>query len=224
MGHGTSFVNENELDEVRTIEDGFRKAYSGDQRGTIEAINRLRDFVFQLIHLDANAENELDLKALIISIGDIARVAAEKEMQQACAVSCYVLGDIVFEAASQKRETIAIKALSIIGSLAQEIAEKGLDTAAKSAAESLGNCGKNSSRMKMETLVSLSEVYLMQVALKSIEKVFLMGIAAIDFLGEIGVASAEQEIESNALEAAVILEDLGNAVIRRKTASPMQRL
>ena len=125
MGHGISFVNENELDEVRTIEEGFQKAYSGDQRGTVEAISRLRDFVFQLIHLDANAENELDLKALIISIGDIARVATEKEMQQACAVSCYALGDIVFEAAGQKRETIAIKALSIVGSLAQEFAKYG---------------------------------------------------------------------------------------------------
>jgi hypothetical protein len=216
VGHGISFVNENELDEVRTIEEGFQKAYSGDQRGTVEAISRLRDFVFQLIHLDANAENELDLKALIISIGDIARVATEKEMQQACAVSCYALGDIVFEAAGQKRETIAIKALSIVGSLAQEFAEKGLDTAAKSAAESLGNCGKSSSRMKMETLVSLSEIYLMQVVLKSIEKSLpYSGIAATGFLGEIGVASAEQAIESSALEAAVILEDLGNAVIRK---------
>lgn len=172
-----------------------------------------------MIHLDAGAENELDLKALIISIGDIARVAAEMKMQQACEISSHALGDIVLEAADQKRETIAIKALSIVGSLAREFAEKGLDAAAKGAAESLGNCGKNTSRMKMETLISLSETYLMQVALKSMEKGLpYAGTAATGFLGEIGVASAEQAIETSTLEAAVILEDLGNAAIRKENS------
>ena len=78
-----------------------------------------------------------------------------------CSVSGRVLGDIALEAASQKREPVAIKALSIVGSLALEFAGKGLDAAARNAAESLGTCGKGSSRMKMETMISLSEVYLM---------------------------------------------------------------
>lgn len=218
VGSGTSSVNENELDEVRTIEEGFKKAYSEDLKGTVEAIDKLRDFAFQLIHLDADAENELDIKALIISIGDIARVAAEKRMEQACAVSGRALGDIAFEAAGQKREPLAIKALSVLGSLALEFAGKGLNTAVKGAAESLGNCGKLSSRIKMETLVSLSEIYLMQVALKSMEKgLHDSGIVAAGFLGEVGVASAEQAIETSTLEAAVILEDLGNAAVRENS-------
>ncbi|HWQ49257.1 MAG TPA: hypothetical protein VN414_09990 [Methanosarcina sp.] len=218
MGSGISSVNVNELDEVRTIEEGFKKAYSGDLKGTVEAIDRLKGFAYQLIHLDADAENELDLKAIIISIGDIARVSAEMKMEQACSVSGRVLGDIALEAASQKREPIAIKALSIVGSLALEFTGKGLDEAAKSAAESLGTCGKGSSRMKMETLISLSEVYLMQVSLRSIEKGrYKAGIAAIGYLGEIGIASAEQSIETSILEAAVILEDLGNAAVRENS-------
>lgn len=220
MGSGVSPVNVNELDEVRTIEEGFKKAYSGDLKGTVEAVDKLKGFAFQLIHLDADAENELDLKALIISIGDIARVTAEMKMEQACSLSGRVLGDIALEAASQKREPIAIKTLSIVGSLALEFSGKGLDAAARSAAESLGTCGKGSSRMKMETLTSLSEAYLMQVSLRSIEKgPDKAGIAAIGYLGEIGIASAEQAIETSTLEAAVILEDLGNAAVRENNES-----
>ncbi len=85
-------------------------------------------------------------------------------------LSSHALGDIVLEAAGQKRETLAVKALSVIGNLALEFAGKGLDTAAKGAAESLGKCGKASSKIKMETLASLSEIYLMQIALKAMEK------------------------------------------------------
>ncbi|WP_054864858.1 hypothetical protein [Methanosarcina barkeri] len=102
-----------------------KKAYSGDQKETVEAIDKLKGFALQLIHLDANAENELDIKALIISIGDIARVSAEMKMEQVCSVSGCVLVDIALEAASQKREPVAIKALSIVGSLAMEFAGKG---------------------------------------------------------------------------------------------------
>lgn len=215
VGFGTSSVNENEFDEVRTIEEGFKKAYSGDLNGTVEAVDKLKNFAFQLIHLDADAENELDIKALIVSIEDIARVATEMKMEQACSVSGLALGDIALEAAGQKREPLAIKALSIVGSLALEFAEKCLNVATRDTVESLGNCGKNSSRMKMETLTSLSEIYLMQVSLKSIKKSLPdSGIAAIGFLGEIGVASAEQAIETSTLEAAVILEELGNAAVR----------
>ena len=134
--------------------------------------------------------------------------------------SSHSLGSITLEAAGQKREPLAIKALSIVGTLSLEFAGKGLDTAAKGAAESLGNCGKISSRMKMETLVSLSEIYLMRIALKSMEKnLSETGPAAISFLGEIGVSSAEQAIETSTLEAAVILEDLGNAAVREKNES-----
>jgi len=135
-------VNENELDEIRTIEEGFKKAYSEDVKGTIEAVDKLRGFAFKLIHRDADAENELDIKALIISIGDIARVAAEMRMEKACAASGRTLGDITLEAAGQKREPLAIKALSVVGSLALEFTGKGLDVAARSAAESPGNCGE----------------------------------------------------------------------------------
>lgn len=220
MGSGISPVDVNELDEVRTIEEGFKKAYSGDLRGTVETIDKLKGFALQLITLNADAENELDLKALIISIGDIARVTAEMKMEQACSVSGRVLGDIALEAASQKRETIAIKALSIVGSLALEFTRKGLDIAARSAAESLGTCGKGSSRMKIETMISLSEVYLMQVSLISIEKgLHKAGIAAIGYLGEIGIASTKQAIETSTLEAAVILEDLGNTAVRENKES-----
>lgn len=215
VGSGISSVNENELDEVRTIEDGFKKAYSEDLKGTIKAIDKLKDFAFQLIHQDADAENELDIKALVISIGDIAKVAADKGMEQACIVSGRALEDIALEAAGHKREPLAIKALSVVGSLALEFAGKGLDAAAKGAAQSLGNCGKKSLRMKIETLVSLSEIYLMQVSLKSIEKSLpSAGIAAISLLGDIGAASAEQAIETSTLETAVILEDIGNAAVR----------
>jgi hypothetical protein len=142
------------------------------------------------------------------------------KMEKACSVSGRILGDIVLEAVSHKREPIAVKALSIIGSLALEFTGKGLDAAARSAAESLGTCGKGSSRMKMETLISLSEVYLMQVSLISIEKgLYKAGIAAIGYLGEIGIASAKQAIETSTLEAAVILEDLGNAAVRKNNES-----
>ena len=213
-------MNENELDEVRAIEYGFKKAYSGDLRGTIEAVDKLRSFAFQLIKLDPNAENELNIKALIVSIGDIARVAAKMKMEQACAASGQALGDIVLEAAGHKRESLAVKALSIVGSLALEFVEKSLDSATKGTVESLGKCGKYFSKMRVETLVSLSEVYLMQVALKSIEKGLPeTGIAAIGFLGEIGVTSAEQTNELSTLEAAVILEDLGNAAVRENSES-----
>jgi hypothetical protein len=223
VGSGISSVNENELDEVRTIEDGFKKAYSEDLKGTIKAIDKLKDFAFQLIHQETDAENELDIKALVISIGDIARVAAEKGMEQACTVSGRALGDIALEVAGQKREPLAIKALSVVGSLALEFAGKGFDAATKGAAESIGNCGKKSSRMKMETLTSLSEIYLMQVSLKSIEKSLpSAGIAAIDFLGEIGVASAEQAIETSTLETAVILEDVGNAAVKENNESQVR--
>lgn len=220
MGSGVSPVDVNELDEVRTIEEGFKKAYSGNQKGTVEAVDKLKGFALQLIHLDANAENELDIKALIISIGDIARVSAEVKMEQVCSVSGRVLVDIALEAASQKREPVAIKALSIAGSLALEFARKGLDAAARSTAESLGTCGKGSSRMKMETMISLSEVYLMQVSLISIEKgLHKAGIAAIGYIGEIGIASAKQAIETSTLEAAVILEDLGNTAVSENNES-----
>ncbi|MCC4766148.1 hypothetical protein FXW07_05840 [Methanosarcina sp. DH1] len=215
MGFDTSPVDVNELDEVQAIEEGFKKAYSGDLKGTVEAVDKLKGFALQLIPLDADPENELDIKALVISIGDIARVSAEMKMEQACSVSGRVLGDISLEAAGQKRETIAIKALSIVGSLALEFAGKGLDVAAISAAESLGTCGKGYSRMKMETLISLAEAYLLQVSLLSIEKSLnKTGIAAIGYLGETGVASAKQAIETSTLEASVILEDLGNAAVR----------
>ena len=161
-----------------------------------------------MIHLNADAENELDIKTLIVSIGDIARVTAEMKMEQACSLSGRVLGDIALEAAGQKREPLAIKALSIVGSLALEFTEKGLDVAARGVVESLGTCGKTFSRQNMETLTSLSEIYLMQLSLKSLEKKSHgAGIAAIGFLGEIGVTSVEQAIETSALEAAVILED-----------------
>ncbi|WP_011307767.1 hypothetical protein [Methanosarcina barkeri] len=220
MGFGISPMDVNELDEVQTIEEGFRKAYVGDLKGTVEAVDKLKGFALQLIPLDANAENELDIKALIISIGDIARVSAEMKMEQACSVSSRVLGDIALKAASQKREPVAIKALSIIGSLALEFAGKGLDEAARSATESLGTCGKGSSRMKMETMMSLSEVYLMQVSMISIEKrLQKAGIASIGYIGEIGTASAKQAIETCTLEAAVILEDLGNAAVRENNES-----
>lgn len=208
-------MNENELDEVRTIEEGFKKAYSEDIRGTIQAVNKLKDFAFQLIHQDANAENEMDIKALVISIGDIAKVAAEKGMEQACMASGRALGDIVLEAASQKREPIAIKTLSIVGSLALDFADKRLNAATKVTSQALGKCGKQSSMMKMETLASLSEIYLMQVSLKSLEKNLPdTGIVSIGFLGEIGVFSADQAIETSPLETTIILEDISNIAIR----------
>lgn len=205
----------NELDEVRTIEEGFKKAYSGNLKGTVEAIDKLKDFALQLIPLNADAENELDIKALIISIGDIARITAESKMEQACSVSGRALGEIALEAASLKRESVAIKALSVVGNLALEFTGKGLDMAARSAAKSLGTCGKGSSKMKIETMISLSEVYLMQISLISIEKdLHKVGIDAIGYLGEIGIASAKQTIETSTLEASVILEDLGNTAVR----------
>jgi len=58
LGPSMSYINENELDEVRTIEEGFKKAYDQDTKGTVEVIDKLRNFAFQLIHLNVSAENE----------------------------------------------------------------------------------------------------------------------------------------------------------------------
>jgi hypothetical protein len=138
-----SYIDEGELAEVRAIEEGFKKAYDDDLKGTVEAIDKLRDFTLRLIYLSATAENELDAKALIISIGDIGRVAAENNMESACVASSRALGDIVVEAAGQERESLAIKTLSVFGRLALEFAVKGMDLAAKSAAESLGKLRKS---------------------------------------------------------------------------------
>jgi hypothetical protein len=211
------FSDESELAEVRAIEEGFKKAYDGDTKGTIEAIDELRNFAVKLSYLNATAENELDAKALVIALGDIGRVAAEKGMETACMASSRALGGVVVEAANQVRESLAVKALSVLGSLSLEFAGKGMDKAAKGAAESLGNCGKFTSRRKMETLVSLSEVYLMQLALKALEKnIYETGSAAIGLLGEVGTSSAEQAIETSTTEAAILLEDLGNTAVRKK--------
>jgi hypothetical protein len=110
--------------------------------------------------------------------------------------------------------------LSVVGNLALEFVGRGLDTAARGAVESLGKCGKASSKIKMEVLASLSEIYLMQVALKAMEKdISETVIASINMLGEIGASSAEQKMEISTLEAAVILEDLGNSVVREKNES-----
>lgn len=217
VGSGMPYVNENELEEIRTIEDGFKRAYDQDAKGTIEAIDKLRNFAFQLINMNASVENEIDIKALMISIGDIARVAAETRMEPVCVASSRALGEITIEAAGQGREPLAVKALSIVGNLALEFAGKSMDLAAKGAAESLVKCGKASSKIKMETLASLSEIYLMQLVLKAMEKnLSETGNNSIRFLGEIGASSAEQRMEISTLEAAVILEDLGNASVREK--------
>ena len=94
------------------------------------------------------------------------------------------------------------------------------DTAAKGAAESLGKCGKASSKLKIETMASLSEIYLMQTTLKAMEKnLSETVIVCINALGEIGASSAEQKMEISTLEAAVILEDLGSATVMGKTES-----
>jgi len=212
-----SYVNENELDEVRTIEEGFKQAYSKDPEATIAALDKLRDFTFILIHMDATPENEVDIKALVISIGDIGRVAAEMRMEMVCVASTSALGDIALEAASLKREPLAVKALSVVGNLAMQFAGEGMDIAAKGAAESLGKCGKASSKIKTETLASLSEIYLMQLAIKAMGNTIpKTGTASITLLGEIGASSAEQKMEISTLEAAVILEDLGNTAVREK--------
>jgi hypothetical protein len=51
------FSDDNELAEVRAIEEGFKRAYDEDPKGTAEAINELRDFAVRLIRLKATAEN-----------------------------------------------------------------------------------------------------------------------------------------------------------------------
>jgi hypothetical protein len=213
-------TNRNELDEVKTIEEGFKKAYNQDARGTIEAIEKLRNFTLQLIHMKAVPENEIDVKALVISIGDLGRVAAETGMEIVCIAASSALGDIALEAAGQKRETLAAKTLSVVGNLALEFAGKGLGTAAKSAAESIGKFGKASPRLRVETLASLSEIYLMQIALKAMEKkISEAAIVSINFLGDVGASSAELKTEISTLEAAVILEDLGNVFVKEKSDS-----
>lgn len=210
----------NELDEVRTIEEGFKKAYEQDPRGTIEAVEKLRNFTFQLIHMEATPENDIDVKAFVISIGDLGRVAADTGMDIVCVAVSLALGDIVMEAAVQKKENLAVKTLSVIGNLALEFTGKGLGTASKGAAELLGKCGKASTELKMETLVSLSEIYLMQIALKAKEKNNSETVLiSINFLGDIGASATEQKTEIGTLEAAVILEDLGNIVVREKNDS-----
>lgn len=211
-----SSVDERELAEVRMIEEGLRSAYDGDTEGVVEAFRGLRGFAVQLIHMDITAEHELDAKALIIAMGDIGRETAEKRMETASIASVRALGEVAVEAADQKRESLALKALSVLGSLALVFGEKGLDAAAKNAAESLGSFGKVSSREKMEVLAGLSEVYLMQLSMKAMEKNLSETCnIALNFLGEIGASSAEA-IENNAIGAAVLLEELGNAAVRRR--------
>lgn len=210
----------NELEEVRAIEEGFKKAYDQDPRGTIEAIEKLRNFTFQLIHMEATPENDIDVKAFVISIGDLGRVAADTGMETVCVAVSLALGEIVLEAAVQKKENLAVKTLSVIGNLALEFTEKGLGTAAKGAAELLGKCGEASTKLKMDTLVSLSEIYLMQIALKAKEKNNSETVlVSINFLGDIGASATEQKTEIGTLEAAVILEDLGNIVVREMSDS-----
>jgi len=211
------FSDESDLVEVRAIEEGFKKAYDEDSKGTSEAINKLRDFTIRRINQEVTAENELDAKALLIATGDIGRVAAEKRMEPACLASSRALELVTIEAIDKERESLAVKALYVLGNLALDFATKGMDSASKGAAESLGNCGKISSRRKMETLVSLAEVYLMQFAVKALEK-NLSGTASdiIGLIGEIGISSAEQKIEKSTTEAALLLEDLGNTALRKK--------
>jgi hypothetical protein len=217
LGFIMSYVNERELDEVRTMEEGFKKAYSHDTEGTIEAVEKLRYFALQLVPLNVTAENELDIKALTISIGDIGRVAAENNMEPACVTSVRAIGDIAVEAANQERESLAIKASTVLGRLSLELAEKNFSTAAKNGAESLGSCGKVASSVGMEMLVTLSEIYLMQLSLNAMDKSFYeIGYSAVDMLGEIGASSAEQEMELCTTEAAILLEDLGNSALRKK--------
>jgi hypothetical protein len=214
------FSDDNELAEVRAIEEGFKRAYDEDPKGTAEAINELRDFAVRLIRLKATAENELDAKALIIAIGDIARAAAENQMESACVASSSALENLMIEAANEERDLLSAKALSVLGSIALDFAGKDLDAASKAAAESLGNCGKFSSKKKMETMVSLAEVYLMKLATKALEKNLSdTTFSSISLLGEIGGSSAEQGVENGATEAALLLEDLGDTAVRRKDES-----
>lgn len=212
-----SSVDERELVEVRMIEEGLRSAYGGDTEGVVEAFRGLRDFAVQLINLDITAEYELDAKALIIAMGDIGRETAEKRMETASIASVRALGEVAIEAAGKKRESLALKALSVLGNLALEFGGKRMDIAAKSAAESLGSFGKVSSRGEMEILTGLSEVYLMQLSMKAMEeKLSETWDIALNSLGEIGASSAEQVIENNAVGAAILLEELGNAAVRRR--------
>lgn len=216
MGYDMS-LGESELDEVRAIEEGFKKVYDEDSEGTAEAIGKIRDFAISLIRFNPTVENELDAKALMISIGDIGRVAVEKKIEGACAASCNALRDIAIEAARQQREALAVKASSIIGNLALEFTAGKLHKAAESAAESIGNCGKAFSDLNMETLASLCEIYLMRITFKAMEKELPeAGLVSITLLGEIGATSAGKVMEISTLEAAVILEDLGNAAAREK--------
>jgi hypothetical protein len=216
-GDDVSSVGENELDEVRAIEEGFIKVYNEDSRGTSEAIGKIKNFAISLIHLRPTPENEVDAKALTISIGDIGRVAAEKRIEEPCVASCDALKEIAVEAADQKREALAVKASSIIGNLALEFATDKLHEATKGAAEAIGNCGKAFASQNMETLASLCEIYLMRITFKAMEKgLSEAGLVSINLLGQIGVTSAGKVMEISCLEAAVILEDLGNAAAREK--------
>jgi hypothetical protein len=71
--------------------------------------------------------------------------------------------------------------------------------------------------MKKEMLVSLSEIYLMQLALKAMEKnLYETGSAAVSLLGEIGASSAQLTMENSTIGAVILLEDLGNAAIKKK--------
>ncbi|WP_269850155.1 hypothetical protein [Methanosarcina horonobensis] len=210
-----SSVDERELAEVRMIEEGLRSAYDGDAERVVEALSRLRDFAVQLVHLEITAEYELDAKALIIAMGDIGRETAEKRMETASIASVRALGEVAVEAVDQKRESLALKALSVLVSLALELGGKSMDAAAKSAAESLGSFGKVSSRKKMEVLTGLSEVYLMQLSIKAMEKnLSETWDIALSFLREIGSSSAEQAMENGAVGTAILLEELGTAAVR----------
>jgi hypothetical protein len=212
-----SSVNERELAEVRMIEEGLRSAYDGDTERVIKAFSGLRDFAVNLVHLDITAEYELDAKALIIAMGDIGRETVEKRMEGASIASVRALGEVAVEAVDQERESLALKALSILGSLSMEFGGKGMDAAAKSAAESLGSVGKVSSKKKMEVMTGLSEVYLMQLSMKAMEEnLSSTWNISLNLLGEIGAYSAEKAIEDNAIGAAILLEELGTAALRKR--------
>lgn len=215
-----SSVEGRELAEVRMIEEGLRSAYDGDAEGVIKAFNGLRDFAVNLIHLDITAEYELDAKALIIAMGDIGRETAERKMEAASVASALTLGEVAVEAVDHERESLALKALSILGNLALEFGRKDMDAAAKSVAEALGNVGKASSGKKMDVMAGLSEVYLMQLSMKALEEnLSETWDTALNCLREIGASSAEQAIENDALGAAILLEELGTAAIRKQDES-----
>ncbi|MDD2438681.1 MAG: hypothetical protein PHD41_00435 [Methanosarcinaceae archaeon] len=206
-----------ELDEYKIIEAGIRAANLQDTKGVVEAFAKLKTFTIRRISFNIKKEHEIDVKAVIIAMGDLGKLVAEKRMESAALAAVYELGEVAQGAAEYGREALAVKAASNLGSLTRRLAENDMDAAIKAGAEAFDKFGKASARQKSESQLSMAEVFLMQLAETSLRKKYReASLAAVCALGNIGVFAAEAKLEDSVIGAELLLEEVGMLAVREK--------